>query len=271
MTVQTQVGKAVYVADGSSVSFTIPFYFYNKEIAVYVGKNQSAATEGTDYTITGSGNPNGGAVVFTSAPEEGKTVTIVRNVELTQLIKFMEGEIFPASDYEKSLDKMVMALQQLQERLQECINIPRGLSLTADETAELLLIINANKDNITQIPTILSAVTNLRTEIMTEFGNYYNKTSVDSMISGVTTLKFSNIEVDVSTASADATYEDYPYHIDVALSGATATRIPEVCFGVEEAMSGNFAPIASSYAGGVRIYMKEVPDSNFTLASVVMH
>lgn len=271
MTVQNQVGKAVYVADGNSTSFVIPFYFFNKEISVYVGTNQSAKEEGTDYTITGSGQPSGGAVIFTTAPASGEVVSIVRNVELTQLVKFMEGEIFPASDFEYSLDKMVMALQQLQERLQECVNIPRGLSLTAEETAALLVIINENKANIAEIPTILTAVNNLRTEIMTEFGNYYNKTAVDSMISDVTTLRFSDVNVNVSTAVADATYANYPYHIDVALSGVTDTRVPEVCFGMSEAMSGNFAPVASSYNGGVRIYMKAVPGANFTLASVVMH
>ena len=73
--------------------------------------------EGTDYTLEGSGNPNGGAVVFAVAPEEGKVITIMRQVDLTQLITFMEGEKFPASDYEHGLDKITMALQQLKAYL----------------------------------------------------------------------------------------------------------------------------------------------------------
>ena len=267
MTVESSVSKVTYVADGSSVSFGVPFYFFDKQIAVYKGHDQTALTEGVDYTLTGAGNNNGGEVIFTTAPAQGDIITIIRHVDMTQLIKFMEGEAFPASDYEYSLDKIVMALQQLRDRLEECVTIPRGLSLTAEETAQLLVIINDNMQTIEQIPQIMSGLS----AINNRFNDYYNKTEVDSRISQSSMLRYSDVIVHVSTAVADNTYQEYPYRIDVPLSGARASHIPAVCFKLPEALSGNFAPIAHAYDYGVKIFLKEVPEQDFSLASVIMH
>jgi len=267
MTVETSTGKAVYIADGNTTAFAVPFYFFDKQIAVYKDHSQTALEEGTDYTITGAGNTNGGEVIFATAPEQDSIITIVRRVEMTQLIKFMEGEAFPASDYEHSLDKIVMALQQLRDRLEECVTIPRGLSLTSEETAQLLVIINDNMTTIEQIPQIMSTLTTLSER----FNNYYNKTEVQTKIDQALPLRFNDVIVHVSGAVSDASYEEYPYRIDVPLSGAKETQIPTVCFKLPQVLSGNFAPVAHAYNYGIKIFMKEVPEEDFSLASVIMH
>lgn len=61
--------------------------------------------KGVDYTIEGAGNPQGGEIVFKAAPPAGEYITITRDVVLNQMVKFIEGENFPASDYEYSLDR----------------------------------------------------------------------------------------------------------------------------------------------------------------------
>lgn len=60
----------------------------------------------------------------------------------------------------------------------------------------------------------------------------------------------------VSTWVADNTYTGYGYKASITLSGVTADMIPQVIFGATEATSGNYLPIAESYAGGIYIWSK---------------
>jgi len=60
--------------------------------------------------------------------------------------------------------------------------------------------------------------------------------------------------VAVSTWASDNTYSDYPYRAAIPITGLTADDIPEVVFDVPEATSGDYAPVATSYNGGIYIY-----------------
>lgn len=81
--------------------------------------------------------------------------------------------------------------------------------------------------------------------------------------------QFNNTSVPTSAFVADQTYEDYGYRAAVALTGVIATDIPEVMFGMAEAISGNFAPVAASYDGGVYIYSSDVPDAAITIPTII--
>lgn len=72
-------------------------------------------------------------------------------------------------------------------------------------------------------------------------------------------LQFVDVPVAEASFAADATYEDFPYRAAVALEGVTAEMLPEVVFSLADAASGNFAPVAESYDGGVYIYAAEIP------------
>lgn len=77
-----------------------------------------------------------------------------------------------------------------------------------------------------------------------------------------------NKSVATSAWRSNTTYADYPYRASVAVTGMTASHMPEVVFDLTDATSGNLAPIASSYAGGVYIYAKEVPSAAVTIATI---
>ena len=49
------------------------------------------------------------------------------------------------------------------------------------------------------------------------------------------------------------------------ITGVTADMRPEVCFGVSDLDSGNFASFAESYAGGVYIWAAEKPGAAVTI------
>lgn len=82
--------------------------------------------------------------------------------------------------------------------------------------------------------------------------------------------QFYNTAVAVSAFVADTTYEDYPYRAAVALTGVIATDIPEVMFGMAEAISGIFAPVVESYDGGVYIYANDVPEAAITIPTIIL-
>lgn len=80
---------------------------------------------------------------------------------------------------------------------------------------------------------------------------------------------FYNTVVPATSFVTDATYEDYPFRATVALEGVLSTMIPDVIFGLTDALSGNFAPVASCYDGGVYIYASEVPDAAVTVPTIL--
>lgn len=82
-------------------------------------------------------------------------------------------------------------------------------------------------------------------------------------------LQFTNTTVAASAFVSDSTYEDFPYRASVALSGVTSTMIPEVVLALSDAVSGNFAPVAESYNGGVYLYAVDVPDATITIPTII--
>lgn len=85
------------------------------------------------------------------------------------------------------------------------------------------------------------------------------------------TRAFGPQTVATSAWAANATYsaQGYGFRASVPLSGVTADHIPDVTFAMADAVSGNLAPLADTYAGGIYIYAKEQPSATVNIASVV--
>ena len=79
---------------------------------------------------------------------------------------------------------------------------------------------------------------------------------------------FSGVSVAASAWVSDSTYAAYPYAASIACPGVTASHVPEVVFGATEAASGNFAPIALSGSGTVKIYAATKPTAAITVQSI---
>ena len=79
---------------------------------------------------------------------------------------------------------------------------------------------------------------------------------------------FSGVSVAASAWANDSTYAAYPYAASIACSGVTASYVPEVVFGAVEAASGNFAPVALSGSGTVKIYAATKPTAAITVQSI---
>ena len=83
-------------------------------------------------------------------------------------------------------------------------------------------------------------------------------------------LQFSNVSVSKGDFVSDTTYQDFPYRASIALSGAIKSMIPEVVLSVDDALSGNYAPVAESYNGGVYLYAGSPPDADITIPTIIM-
>ena len=79
---------------------------------------------------------------------------------------------------------------------------------------------------------------------------------------------FSGVSVAASAWVSDSTYAAYPYAASIACPGVTASHVPEVVFGATEAASGNFAPVALSGSGTVKIYAATKPTAAITVESI---
>ena len=83
-------------------------------------------------------------------------------------------------------------------------------------------------------------------------------------------LQFSNVTVSKGSFVSDTTYQDFPYRASVLLSGVIESMIPEVVLSVDDALSGNYAPVAESYNGGVYLYAGSPPDADITIPTIIM-
>lgn len=102
--------------------------------------------------------------------------------------------------------------------------------------------------------------------------NVANKRYVDNKVNAIDLpLAFGPQTVASSAWAANATYsaQGYGFRASVPLSGVTADHIPDVTFAMADAVSGNLAPLADTYMGGIYIYAKEQPSAIVNIASVV--
>lgn len=83
-------------------------------------------------------------------------------------------------------------------------------------------------------------------------------------------LQFNNVSVSKGSFVSDNTFQDFPYRASVALSGVIESMIPEVVLSVDDAGSGNFAPVSESYNGGVYLYAGSPPDSDITIPTIIL-
>ena len=83
-------------------------------------------------------------------------------------------------------------------------------------------------------------------------------------------LQFRNVSVSKGAFVSNTTYQDFPYRASIALSGAIKSMIPEVVLSVDDALSGDYAPVAESYNGGVYLYAGSPPDADITIPTIIM-
>lgn len=80
---------------------------------------------------------------------------------------------------------------------------------------------------------------------------------------------FTDVSVPASAWGNDSTYGAYPFAATITAAGVTAAHVPEVNYGATEAASGDFAPVAASGSGTVKIYAAVKPTAAITIPSII--
>ena len=80
---------------------------------------------------------------------------------------------------------------------------------------------------------------------------------------------FTDVSVPASAWGNDSTYGAYPFAATITAAGVTAAHVPEVNYGATEAASGDFAPVATSGSGTVKIYAAVKPAAAITIPSII--
>jgi hypothetical protein len=128
MTVSSSTAKVSYSGNGATQAFAVPFYFLaNSQLLVVLRSASGVETPqalGTNYTVTGAGVLAGGTVTMTVAPPAGTTLTIARNVPLTQETDLQPNDRLPAETLEQSIDKLTMITQQIDEATDRTLKAP---------------------------------------------------------------------------------------------------------------------------------------------------
>ena len=137
MTVSSTTSKVSYSGNGSTVAFSVTFYFlaasHLKVVIRSSNGTETVKTLGTHYTVAGDGNPAGGTVTMLTAPASGETIVISRNVPLTQVTDYQANDPFPAETHEAALDKLTQINQQIQEELTRAIKLSVSNTMTSTE------------------------------------------------------------------------------------------------------------------------------------------
>lgn len=138
MAVQSGTSAAIYTGSNSTVTpYPVPFpYLLASDI--YVAAQQGdedpvILAQGVDYTLTpvtdSNDNVTGGEVLTLEERDNTWTLTIFRQVSLTQLTELPEAGPISTRSLEKAYDKATMALQQIHRRVLALEGIDDGGSV----------------------------------------------------------------------------------------------------------------------------------------------
>jgi len=162
MTISSTVNRVSYTGNGVTTAFAFSYPFQStsdlKVLKVTIADGTEVLqTITTHYTISGTTTngvyASGGTVNMVAAPSASYKLVIYREPALTQTIDLVENDALPAETLEQGLDKAVLILQRLDERLDRAITLPDGFtatfspSLPSDiNTANAVLVVNAAGD-----------------------------------------------------------------------------------------------------------------------------
>jgi hypothetical protein len=126
--VTSSTGKVQYVLTSGNQAVAVPFFFIENS-HVRVIRTRAGVDEPlvSGFSLAGAGNEAGGTLTFTGLETQaGDRITIKRSVPLTQLVRYVPNDKFPASTHERALDRVTMILQQVLEQCDRALVYGEG-------------------------------------------------------------------------------------------------------------------------------------------------
>jgi hypothetical protein len=125
MAVQSDTSRISYAGNNStSTSYAVPFVFLENTHLKAIAKTSAGVESVVTLTNhTGAGSVNGGTVRTAVAVPATSTLTIYRDVPITQTTTYAEGGDFPAASHERALDKLTQISQQNARKLGSALRL----------------------------------------------------------------------------------------------------------------------------------------------------
>lgn len=128
MTVESSVQDVTYETDGVTLKYAVPFYFLDNAHVyadfVDTAESSTSLVNGTDFSLTGAGDEDGGSLTLAATKAVGFKLHIYRIVPVTQEAAYQQNSAFPAKTTETALDKLTMIAQQLESAVENSIRYP---------------------------------------------------------------------------------------------------------------------------------------------------
>lgn len=216
MTVSTSSNRADHTGNGSASTFSFTFrIFANTDLLVTKADAdgvETVLTLTTDYTVSGAGSYNGGSITLVAgALPNGHTLTILRELDITQETDLRNQGSFFAETHEDVFDRHTMVMQQLQEQIDRSAKLP---VTSSEDTEALIADIVLLADNISDLDTIANAIADIQTvaddlneptsEIETVAGSIANVNTVGTNIAAVQTVASNIVDIQNAEENADA-------------------------------------------------------------------
>jgi hypothetical protein len=131
MSIATSTAKIQYTLAATVQALPIPFYFLEsghiKAIRSRADVTDYVMVLGTDYTLTGVADEDGGELTtIATNMQVGDVITIKRDIAITQTVNYVYNDRFPAETHERALDKLTMIVQQLKEVTDRAVQFPES-------------------------------------------------------------------------------------------------------------------------------------------------
>ncbi len=142
MSLSSLTNRIVYVGDGSSATFSFPYYFFaQSDLKVYqydVSSGSSALLAlNTNYTVSGTPNgqgiySSGANVIISSSVTNSSYIVIVRNPPETQNFVLQQNAVIPSTSLTQQLDYLTILIQRHEDALSRAVKLPDGFAGTFD-------------------------------------------------------------------------------------------------------------------------------------------
>lgn len=142
MSLSSTTNRVSYVGDGSSASFSFPYYFFNQsDLKVYLYDTTTGSshlqTLNTNYTISGTANQyglysSGANVVMASALVSTVYVVITRDPSAVQNFVLQQNGLIPSASLTQQLDYLTLLTQRTIDRLNRTVILPDGFGGSFD-------------------------------------------------------------------------------------------------------------------------------------------
>ena len=214
--------RVQYTANGSTTVFPYSFAIFDEtDMVVYVDDDIIT----TGYTVSGAGETDGGNVTFDSAPEDGKKITLLRNVPIERMTDFQEGGTFRPKNINDEFDRQTAFMQQVQEKVDRTLILPPTTDIdpsqilgeveriyssidNVDAVSDDIANVNAVAGDLANVDAVASDLANIdavAADLATIDAVNANKTNIDAVAGNETNINaVAGNESDINTVAGIA-------------------------------------------------------------------